>query len=156
MTTILECGHEPTPDAGCGTGYATDRETGRRSCYACSDNLEREAMGTAERFFAYLSSDGRTVTTWSGGKLGTILRLSQNLPEPAGIHFTSYAEARIEAQVRSETDMFAWADWAGAVIRYKVSRVNPSVTTLSLELDYDTPVRLFGSIPTVTVEEAVS
>ena len=77
--TILECGHEPTPDAGCGTGYSLDPKTGRRSCYPCSDNLEREAMLHSEgRFFAYLSSDGHAVTTWTGGLLGTVERLTRN------------------------------------------------------------------------------
>ena len=79
MTTILECGHEPTPDSGCGTGYSIARDTGRRSCYACSDNLEREAMLHSDgKFFAYLSSDGYRVTTWSGGQLGTVERLTRN------------------------------------------------------------------------------
>jgi len=78
MTTILDCGHEPTPNAGCGTGYATARDTGKRSCYSCAEELERADMATAKRFSAYLSSDNMSITTWTGGKLGRVTRMTRN------------------------------------------------------------------------------
>ncbi len=66
--TVCDCGHEPTPD-GLGSGYARTAD-GRTMCYLCADELQRLEMATVDRFTAYVSSDGRTLTTWSGGVLG--------------------------------------------------------------------------------------
>ena len=74
---------------------------------------------------------------------------SQKLPEPVGLHIAAYTRETLEFQLRSEADMTAWADWAEAAIESKVSRVNPAVTLLSLELDYEGgPVRFYASIET--------
>jgi hypothetical protein len=65
----LTCGHVrpamPTPG---GTGVATTRD-GRTFCYPCADASEREAFETADTFTAYVSMDGRRLTTWPGGTL---------------------------------------------------------------------------------------
>jgi hypothetical protein len=74
-TRIADCGHEYTPPAG-GTGpagYAVDNNTGRTHCYACDDARERQFMRKEDTVFAYLSRDAKTVATWTGGKLGTVL-----------------------------------------------------------------------------------
>lgn len=69
---ILDCGHGPTPGAKPGTGYAYTSE-GRTLCYACSDEHERQAMSDATgRFLAYVSSDGKSLTTWPGGILARV------------------------------------------------------------------------------------
>lgn len=72
MTTghRCDCGHEAIPQ-GLGTGYARTPD-GRTLCYDCADNAQREDMRTADKFVAYLSSMNRSVTTWSGGVLGTV------------------------------------------------------------------------------------
>jgi hypothetical protein len=69
--TLLDCGHAPTPDAGIGTGYATTPD-GRRICYGCADSREAERMARGETIVAYLSTDARTVTTWTGGVLARV------------------------------------------------------------------------------------
>ena len=62
----------PTPE-GCGTGYAV-HEWGQLICYDCSDKRQREEMRDRSRpFTAYVSSDGKDVTTWTGGKLGSVV-----------------------------------------------------------------------------------
>ena len=58
--------------SGCGTGYAclTGKDDGKRVCYRCAD--ARQVADLKDRsapFCAYLSSDGKSVTTWIGGKL---------------------------------------------------------------------------------------
>jgi hypothetical protein len=60
-----------------GTGYAVlgDRdpsESGHFVCYACSEIRERADFANANRYAAYLSSDGGRVTTWTGGMLATV------------------------------------------------------------------------------------
>lgn len=73
----LDCGHEWSPPEG-GTGAAgyARTVTGRTVCYRCADEHEREAMRAAalagEPFAAYLDSDGRTITTWTGGTLARV------------------------------------------------------------------------------------
>ena len=68
-----DCGHEIVSN-GFSTGYATSRSTGQTLCYPCANEAQRADMISAQSFMAYLSSDGSTVTSWSGGKLGTVLR----------------------------------------------------------------------------------
>ena len=70
-----DCGHDipalPAGYAG-GSGYATWRDTGKTSCYPCTDDIARAELATAKSFLGYLSSDSRTVTTWTGGHLATV------------------------------------------------------------------------------------
>lgn len=63
----------PPPSGGCGAaGYAVKAD-GSKICYACADAIERELLKDRScSFVAYLSSDGATVTTWTGGKLMTV------------------------------------------------------------------------------------
>ncbi len=73
--TFLDCGHEPTRvegSAGAGFGRGTD---GKTRCYSCCNAEEREALLTGDRYDAYLSGDGLTLTTWPGGKLADVTRL---------------------------------------------------------------------------------
>lgn len=68
------CGAEfPKPPPGGGaSGYAI-LPNGGRICYACSNMLEVGAMARAERYTAYLSSDGTRITDWPGGVLATVI-----------------------------------------------------------------------------------
>ena len=68
---VLDCGHHPSPHEPFTTGAAHTSD-GREICYTCADREEREAMKTAVRFCAYVSSDGRRLTTWPGGDLGSV------------------------------------------------------------------------------------
>lgn len=61
----LDCGHA-TEDGQYGT------RDGQRHCYLCCDQIERLDMYDADQFLAYLSSDGRTLTTWTGGHLADV------------------------------------------------------------------------------------
>ena len=56
-----------------GTGYAF--LDGRKVTYQAADEYMRGVMGAAEprqRVTVYLSSDGRHLTTWTGGELGYV------------------------------------------------------------------------------------
>ncbi len=65
MSEVLDCGHEPTPDSGCGMGYGTS-DDGKRSCYPCCADHERQSMTNTGLAVLYLSSDGKHVTDWPG------------------------------------------------------------------------------------------
>ena len=69
----LSCGHVATPQpAGSGgTGYAR-LPSGKRICYDCADKRQQEEMRTKNDFMAYVSGDGKHITSWSGGTLGTV------------------------------------------------------------------------------------
>lgn len=83
---VLDCGHlslPPDPSIGGASGYAVRRDN-TRICYACADAEEREALKTADKFFAYLSNEpepGTTdrrlssITTWTGGHLMSIVSI---------------------------------------------------------------------------------
>lgn len=69
--TILDCGHAPRLDSeGIGVGYA--RLEGRTLCYSCADDWARADMRDHNSVFAYVSQDGKTVTTWTGGELARV------------------------------------------------------------------------------------
>lgn len=64
-----DCGKVFPVQTSGGTGYARTAEN-KLICYSCADNREREQLKDRGRpFFAYLSSDGQRVTTWTGGEL---------------------------------------------------------------------------------------
>ncbi len=68
-----DCGHTVTPKPdSVGTGKATDPETGRTMCYPCAESDEREKIKTADTYTAYVSTDGKTLTTWTGAELAKI------------------------------------------------------------------------------------
>ncbi len=70
--TCSDCGSTITPPAACGpTGYAITPD-GRKICYSCSNAAERADFAAADRYAAYLSGDGRHVTTWPGGELARV------------------------------------------------------------------------------------
>jgi hypothetical protein len=75
---VLDCGHEPTPGSGSGTGWAEDPDTGMRYCYPCADDRQRQDMLTAARYSAYVREADMTVTTWTGAKLGTITSMRRS------------------------------------------------------------------------------
>lgn len=68
---MLDCGHEPSPSE-IGTGYAETPE-GEKVCYPCAEARERVSFARSDKYFAYLSQDGKSVTTWTGGFLARTL-----------------------------------------------------------------------------------
>jgi hypothetical protein len=70
-----DCKQTLPVQASGGTGYAHCKDPDGRErlvCYPCTDKRTREDLKTATRFFAYVSSDGRRLTTWNGGDLGAV------------------------------------------------------------------------------------
>lgn len=85
-TDSLDCSHAPTADAGCGTGYAY-LPGGRTACYGCADSLAAADVAAAapgDRMTFYVGSNGRTITTWSGGILMTDVRYGRPHPFSRG------------------------------------------------------------------------
>lgn len=101
---VLDCGHEPTP-SDVGSGWAEEPKTGIRRCYQCATTRERDLMSTARRYTVYVRESDNTVTTWAGGKLGTITTRSVG-----PWRYTTHARYRLR-YVRV-TDMFG-NDWHG-------------------------------------------
>lgn len=69
--TCAKCRAEFVP-SGCGTGYAVT-SSGTHLCYACADEMQREEMRERTSYCAYLSGDGSSLTTWSGGQLARVV-----------------------------------------------------------------------------------
>jgi len=76
---LLDCGHTPTDPRSfhangvpLTSGYATERDTGRKVCEACAEDRERAAFAASERYGAYLSGDGCSITTWTGAQLARV------------------------------------------------------------------------------------
>jgi len=78
--------HAPAPGAFT-TGYAR-LGNGWRICYPCADKRQRRELEASRQFCAYLSSDGRTVTTWTGG---TLARVTAETPCRHNMAGTMYA-----------------------------------------------------------------
>ncbi len=57
-----------------GTGYALYTEPGGEClvCYDCADKRQTAELLTSDRFTGYVSGDGRSLTTWTEGRLGSV------------------------------------------------------------------------------------
>lgn len=66
-TTLLDCGHEPSPHSEFTTGYGLD-DQGRTFCYDCCAKNDREQMRRDGKTTLYFTrKDGRTiVSNWPG------------------------------------------------------------------------------------------
>ena len=51
---LLDCGHEPTPNSGPGTGYGAD-SAGKTYCYKCCADRDREQMKADGQTMLYLT-----------------------------------------------------------------------------------------------------
>ncbi len=82
MTTEqLSCGHQSTP-RGLAAGYATTPD-GAHICYACADSLQAAEVANSQpgdRITLYVSSDGRMITTWTGGVIMRVQRWGKRHP----------------------------------------------------------------------------
>jgi len=54
-----------------GTGYAVKND-GSKICYPCADAEQLEALKARKPTGAYLSGDGKNITTWTGGILASV------------------------------------------------------------------------------------
>lgn len=69
-THCAEC-HSALPEqprTSGAAGYAT-RQDGSHICYPCADAAARLARDVSGRCDCYLASDGKMLTTWTGGNL---------------------------------------------------------------------------------------
>jgi hypothetical protein len=85
------CGAACIP-TGCGVGYG-ETPDGRRLCYPCCEQWQRLEFSAADRFSAYVSGDGKAVTTWTGGKLAIVAGMSRHRGGFGGEYFTVQAVA---------------------------------------------------------------
>lgn len=81
---VADCGHAfdnlgEDGKASISSGYAYG-ESGRTFCYSCIDRLERARALTSDTIHAYLSTDSREITTWTGGRLALVLAAETNGP----------------------------------------------------------------------------
>jgi hypothetical protein len=72
-----DCGKvKATSGNGCSVGYARFGESDSLVCYACADERQREELKDRSKSFgAYVSSDGKQITSWTGGLL---MRVTQS------------------------------------------------------------------------------
>lgn len=68
---VLSCGHTPSPHNIYTTGTAWTMD-GREICWVCADAEQVADLLKREPVVGYLSADGKAVTTWTGGKLGSV------------------------------------------------------------------------------------
>lgn len=73
------------PENSMATGYAV-LPNGSKICYPCADKRQVEEMkDRSAPFVAYISTDSKSVTTWTGGFLGRIT-WSNSTANPRGIY----------------------------------------------------------------------
>lgn len=58
------------------TGYAC-HQSGALICYPCADKSQIADLIGATRAGGYISSDGKRLTTWTGGTLGTVIQKTE-------------------------------------------------------------------------------
>lgn len=71
-THVADCGHEyHEPWGGTGAAGYTTLPDGKKICYACADERQREELKTADTFVAYMDHDDhmKKIVTWTGGLL---------------------------------------------------------------------------------------
>lgn len=68
---LCDCGHLESDHSSCTRGYSTDNE-GRTYCYECSKAADIAYLTKHSRLAAYLSSDGKRITTWPGLTIATV------------------------------------------------------------------------------------
>lgn len=84
--------HLPVQSNGLGTGYGSDNES-RLHCYQCCGKRDREALKDRScPFFAYVSSDGRSVSNWPGAPLGAVHDYAEHR---TGWHGSTQARFRV-------------------------------------------------------------
>lgn len=95
-TTLLDCGHEPTPQAegSCTNGIARTRDN-KTMCFACAERNEKEAMRTERTYVVYVKDD-RPQTEWERANHITSRKC----------HFTNWTGALLASGFREATTIF--------------------------------------------------
>ena len=71
----LSCGHMPSEHSNFTTGTVHLHRPKRKSkqnveiCWNCSDRAQKYSMKKYNQICLYLSDDGKSIDTWSGGKM---------------------------------------------------------------------------------------
>lgn len=68
---VLECGHAESDHSPITRGYGVASD-GSRSCYTCCKAEDLKRMANGQRLWAYLSSDGESITGWPGFTLARV------------------------------------------------------------------------------------
>jgi hypothetical protein len=63
-TQLLDCGHQPSPHESFTTGYGVDND-GKKYCYDCCAERDREAMRKDGRIMLYLTKEHTGPHTWT-------------------------------------------------------------------------------------------
>lgn len=90
-----DCGETFVAD-GFLTGYG--ERDGKKYCYKCCNAHELREFSKAEKYSCYISTDGKTITTWPGGRLARVVSLSMH----AGGFGGEYATVRAVADDGTE------------------------------------------------------
>jgi hypothetical protein len=88
----LDCGHVCKP----GEGVARDHE-GLTCCQTCAETREVETFLAIEttRYAAYVSEDGKRITTWTGAHLAHIALIKpRRLPTTTGVTVWAFDSKR--------------------------------------------------------------
>jgi len=90
-TFCEQCGKACVAD-GFAAGYAVTNDN-RRICYGCANEREKADFAKSEAYFAYMSGDGKAVTTWTGERLATVTYSRRHRGGFGGEYFTLDATA---------------------------------------------------------------
>lgn len=92
---VLSCGHHPSPHSYTTTGTA-HLPDGQEVCWKCADAMQREDLKDRSKpFVAYVSSDGKTITSWTGGHLMRVTRSTRcTLTRQSWVHGKAYSSIR--------------------------------------------------------------
>jgi len=68
---ICNCGHPESEHSPITRGYGTDKN-GKTACYDCCLKQDLQYLKENGKLDCYVSSDGKSITTWPGLKIATI------------------------------------------------------------------------------------
>ena len=69
---MCDCWHLESTHSAFTRGFGTDSETGKTYCYDCCLAREIAYLKQHEKLTAYISGDGKFITTWSGEHIARI------------------------------------------------------------------------------------
>jgi len=70
---MCDCGHLESEHSEHTSGYGTNSETGKTSCYKCCVKQDINYLQKHGKLTAYVSSDCKSVTSWPGETLAKII-----------------------------------------------------------------------------------
>lgn len=96
MTSLLDCGHAPSPHSSFTTGYGTDPATGATFCYECAAARDRDAMIVSGRATLYMVEGGTgkigltSVTNWPSSLTFRIHKVNVSRHNIAGRRYDAW------------------------------------------------------------------